>query len=69
VVVLDYTPDGKVQVLDRAWLQPYAPKDTDLSAYAPGDYGTAPRAGTVICTLLETGMRPAYCGQAPAGKP
>lgn len=61
-VILDYAPDGKLRVLDRDWLQQYFPKGTDLTAYAPGGYGSAPRAGTIICTMLEAQFRPGYCG-------
>ncbi|MGE5625417.1 MAG: hypothetical protein ACM3ZT_07705 [Bacillota bacterium] len=61
VLVLDYAPNGAMRVLDRDWLRPYAPAGTDLSAYAPGDYGQAPRGGAVICAMLEKAMRPTYC--------
>ena len=60
-VILDYGPDGKMHVLDRTWLQQNAPKGTDLTAYAPGGYGTAPRADAIVCTMLEPQFRPAYC--------
>ena len=62
MLILDYGTDGTMRILDRDWLKRNAPAGADLSAYAPGDYGTTPRAGTVICTMLETSMRPAYCG-------
>ena len=61
LVLVDYLPDGSAHILDRAWLQRWAPKGMDLSAYKPGDYGSAPGEGAIICTMLEKDHRPAYC--------
>jgi hypothetical protein len=62
LVLLDYSPDGKLQLLDRAWLQQQAPAGTDLKSYAPeARLGTAPSADSKVCVMLEKAMRPAYC--------
>jgi hypothetical protein len=62
LVVLDYSADGKLQVLDRAWLQRLAPAGTDLKTYAPeARLGTAPSADSKVCVMLERKMRPDYC--------
>lgn len=61
LILVDYLPDGSARILGRDWLQQFAPKGTDLSAYQPGDYGRAPGADAVTCRLLEKQFRPAYC--------
>jgi len=61
LILVDYLPDGSARILGRDWLQPFAPKGTDLSAYKPGDYGRAPGPGAVTCSMLEQDLRPAYC--------
>jgi hypothetical protein len=60
LILLDYA-GGHAHILDRAWLQQQAPKGTDLSAYEPGRYGSAPGKSAIICTMLEKGFRPGYC--------
>lgn len=61
LILLQYSHENSARILDRAWLQQQAPKGTDLSAYAPGNYGSAPGKSAIICTLLEKDYRPAYC--------
>lgn len=61
LILVDYLADGSARILDRAWLQQHAPKGTDLSAYAPGGYGSVPGESAIICTMLEKSFRPAYC--------
>lgn len=61
LILLGYTESGEIRILDRSWLQQYAPKGTDLSAYNPGDYGSLPSDHAIMCTMLEQGYRPPYC--------
>lgn len=61
LIIVDYPAKGPARVLDRAWLQQFAPKGADLSAYKPGDYGSAPGPGAAICTMFEKKFRPTYC--------
>lgn len=61
LIIVDYPARGPAQVLDRAWLQQLAPKGADLSGYKSGGYGSIPGSSAVICTMLESSFRPAYC--------
>jgi len=62
VVVVDFTPDGRVRLLERTWLQRFAPAGIDLKGYDPAArLGTAPSADSKVCVMLEKKMRPDYC--------
>ena len=62
MVVVSFTPDGKLRLLGREWLQHYAPPGTDLKDYDPvARLGTAPSPDSRVCVMLERAMRPDYC--------
>lgn len=62
LVLLDYSPDGRMQLLERGWLQRQAPAGFDLKAYDPAArLGTSPSADSKVCVMLERAMRPPYC--------
>lgn len=62
VVLVDFTPDGRLRLLERPWLQRFAPAGIDLGAYAPQALlGTEPSPDSKVCIMLEEALRPAYC--------
>ena len=62
LVVVDFTPDGKIRLLGREWLQRYAPPGIGLKDYDPKlRLGAVPSPDSKVCVLLERKMRPDYC--------
>ena len=62
VVLVDFAPNGKLRLLERPWLQQYAPAGIDLKDYDPSArLGSVPSADSKVCVMLERSMRPDYC--------
>ena len=61
LIVVDYFPgDGGARILDGPGLRDAAGLKADAAGYAPRPV-TMPGAGALMCGMLETNLRPAYC--------
>jgi len=61
LIVVDYSPvDGSARVINGPELRDVVGLKADTAGYAPRP-GTAPGAGALMCGMLETNLRPAYC--------
>ena len=62
VVLVDLAPDGSMHLLERPWLERYAPAGIDLKDYDPAArLGSVPSADSKVCVFLERNLRPDYC--------
>jgi hypothetical protein len=61
LILIGYDARGHAKLLDRSWLQEFAPKGTELPDYRPAVGGSAPDPASNICSMLEKGYRPSYC--------
>ena len=63
LVLLDYRPSGEAALLDRNWLAADAPTKMEPArlSYMPPDVGMRPPHRALVCSLLESRFRPAYC--------
>jgi len=70
LVLLEYRPSGEAALLDRNWLAADAPSKIPVAklGYTPPDLGLKPPHRALICSLLESRFRPAYCStRSPTG--